>query len=130
MRYDTAFHLPERVHCCLHPATQSTVAALFNADVSPPATTHGKIHFYDAMVNFTSLTVASILISLGSRWDERWRSYYKLALALGLGLFVAFIGQLVSVQYDTRGEPFAGLVNRAFCALNVNCRTMSIGERN
>src|SRR5260370_32572597 len=27
MRFDTAFHLPQRVHCCLHPATQSTVGA-------------------------------------------------------------------------------------------------------
>lgn len=95
------------------------VAALFNADVTPPPTLHGAIHAYDAMVNFTCLALGVALISFGALAEKGWRACGRTASVLAIGIALAYVGQFVAMQIETRSRPLAGTVNRALVALVV-----------
>lgn len=103
------------------------VSGLFDADVSlidPNAprlgpTQHGLIHYYSAMVNFSCLPLGALLVSIGARWDTRWRSFHVFGTMLALALIGAFFLQMASIQIETRQMPLAGMANRGFAALMI-----------
>jgi hypothetical protein len=93
------------------------VAALFPTDLpGAPSTTHGRIHDLDATINFLSLIVASVLLSIAFGGDERWRSFRAHALLIAFGVVAAFVTLFLTVNSQYR-HSLGGLANKALTSL-------------
>ena len=74
-------------------------------------TTSGTIHETNGPITFLSLTIGTILMSLGFRSDENWRSVYQPALMLSIIMLFIFIGVIVSFAAGLRYE---GILQRLY----------------
>ena len=74
-------------------------------------TTTGKIHKANGPITFLSLTIGTILMSVGFKSDENWRSVSQPALRLSTIMLLIFIG--VIVNFAT-GLKYEGILQRLY----------------
>ena len=74
------------------------LAGFFPIDVGGEATTVGTIHNVVGNISFFSFPIAVILLSLGMGKDERWRSFWRPALALALVVVLTVILTIVGFK--------------------------------
>jgi hypothetical protein len=85
------------------------VAGFFPADIPGATSTFtGQVHIIDAIVNFVSVTVASLVLSISFWRDEHWHAYGPKSLLLAGSSLLAFAYMWIC--------PIAifGLVNKLF----------------
>ncbi|HEU5167009.1 MAG TPA: DUF998 domain-containing protein [Chitinophagaceae bacterium] len=74
-------------------------------------TTSGTIHKTNGPITFLSLTIGTILMSVGFGSDENWRSVYQPALMLSIIMLFIFIGVIISFATGLRYE---GILQRLY----------------
>ena len=91
--------------------------AVFLAGIYPgdlqglPQTRIGQIHDQMGMIAFPSATLALPLISLPLRWEQRWRSVWRVTVLLSLAVVVCFL-----MLDRLGGMGLGGLDQRVFLA--------------
>lgn len=84
-------------------------AGFFATDPGDPVTTSGKIHVLSSLLGLPALGIGLLLVSLGFRRDERWRSIAPLAVTLAL----AFLAGFLSIMFVFAGGRGSGAAQRA-----------------
>ncbi len=94
--------------------------AVFMAGVYPgdlqgtPQTRIGEIHNQMGMIAFPSASLALPLLSLALRWDQRWRSVWRAAVALSSVAVACFFA-----MDWLAGIRLAGLAQRMFLTMTL-----------
>lgn len=110
------------------------VAMVFPIDPEgAPQTISGTIHRVNGPIAFLSVTAGTILVSLRSRQDERWRPISWPALALSVVMLAAFVGTFLSLQTESG---LGGLTHRIQLAalvtwmllMAVRLRSVALGD--
>jgi hypothetical protein len=88
------------------------VAMIFPIDLDgDPSTTHGAIHRTNGPIIFMSLTIGTILVSLGFRRDVNWNYLHRRALLLSIVMLIIFISVIVSFA---SGLGYEGILQRLY----------------
>jgi hypothetical protein len=88
------------------------LAGVFTGDLQgTPHTRIGQIHEQMGMIAFPSATVAVVLISVPLRWEDKWKSVWRVAVLLSVVVVVGFLVFDRFAQAD-----LGGLAQRMFLA--------------
>jgi uncharacterized protein DUF998 len=91
------------------------VAMIFPIDVAgAPVTVSGRIHRTNGPIAFTSLTLATFLITLKLRYEHRQPSFYSEGRILSWLIVAMFVISIINIRLQTG---FEGLCQRVFLAL-------------
>ncbi|HKK08982.1 MAG TPA: DUF998 domain-containing protein [Gemmatimonadota bacterium] len=83
-------------------------AGTFATDAGEPVTTAGVLHVLSGLLGLPALGVGLLLVSLGFRRNDRWRSLAPLAVTLAL----LFLAGFLSIMFVFADGPGSGLVQR------------------
>jgi Protein of unknown function (DUF998) len=87
-------------------------AGVFTGDLQgTPHTRIGQIHEQMGMIAFPSATVSVVLISVPLRWEDEWKSVWRVAVLLSVVIVVGFF------VFDRFGQAdLGGFAQRIFVA--------------